>query len=189
MRIIGLVVLTLLFIASFALTGCAGLMPSAYSPGDVETELVITSSAFAEGAEIPARYTCDGKNASPPLEWSNVPDGTNSFALILEDPSSPVRNFTHWVIFNLPSDTRSLPEDVPDDEELTSGALQGECGIGIIGYFGPCPPEGYPHHYCFTLYALDTSLDLAAGASKGQVLQAMEGHILAQGRLIGIYSR
>jgi Raf kinase inhibitor-like YbhB/YbcL family protein len=108
----------------------------------------------------------------------------------MDDPDAA---YTHWVIFNLPPDARGLPEAVPKDDKLASGALQGKIGSGGIGYpfgyFGPCPPKGPPHHYRFTLYALDTSLDLAAGASKEQVLQAMEGHILAQSQLIGVYQR
>jgi Raf kinase inhibitor-like YbhB/YbcL family protein len=149
----------------------------------------ITSPAFADGAEIPVKYSCDGENVSPPLDWSEVPTGTASFALILDDPDAPVGVFTHWVIFNLPPDTRGLPEALPKDGTLASGALQGKNGGGNIRYIGPCPPRGTPHHYRFTLYALDKSLDLATGASKDQVLQAMQGHILAQSQLVGLYQR
>jgi len=191
MRIIGLVVVSLLLIVSFAIAGCAQQAPPAESTEDIETEFAITSPAFAEGAEIPVRYTCDGENISPPLNWSDGPAGTASFALIMDDPDAG--NYTHWVIFNLPPSSSSLPEDVPKVEKLASGVLQGKIasgGIGYpIGYFGPCPFKGSSHHYCFTLYALDTSLDLAAGASKEQVLKAMEGHILTQSQLIGIYQR
>jgi Raf kinase inhibitor-like YbhB/YbcL family protein len=100
-----------------------------------------------------------------------------------------VKNFTHWVIFNLPPDTPGLPEALPRDGTLTSGALQGKNGGGGIGYIGPCPPKGPAHHYVFNLYALDTSLDLAAGATKDQVRQAMQGHILSETILVGIYQR
>ncbi len=205
MRIVGLVFMSLLLITSLVVAGCAqqaptepeslpeeAAVPEPEMPADGgESDFVITSSAFAEGAEIPINYTCDGQNFSPPLDWNQVPAGTVSFALIMDDPDAG--GYTHWVIFNLPPDTRGLPEAVPKDEELASGALQGKIGSGgigyPIGYFGPCPPKGSPHHYCFILYALDTSLGLDAGASKGQVLQAMEGHILAQSQLIGIYQR
>jgi len=190
MRIIGLVVVSLLLIASFAIAGCAQPAPTAESPEDIEMEFAITSSAFAEGAEIPVKYTCHGQNVSPPLDWSQGSVGTASFALIMDDSDAV---YTHWVIFNLPPDAYGLPEAVPKDDKLASGALQGKIGSGGIdyptGYFGPCPPKGSPHHYRFTLYALDKSLDLAAGASKDQVLQAMEGHILAQGQLVGLYQR
>ena len=190
MRIIGLVVVSLLLIASFAIAGCAQPAPTAESPEDIEMEFAITSSAFAEGAEIPVKYTCHGQNVSPPLDWSQGPVGTASFALIMDDPDAA---YTHWVIFNLPPDAHGLSEAVPKDDKLASGALQGKIGSGgigyPIGYFGPCPPKGSPHHYRFTLYALDKSLDLAAGASKDQVLQAMQGHILAESMLIGLYQR
>ncbi|MBM4446169.1 MAG: YbhB/YbcL family Raf kinase inhibitor-like protein [Chloroflexi bacterium] len=156
---------------------------------DSSAAFVITSSAFVAGAKIPVKYTCEGQNVSPPLDWNQVPAGTASFALIVDDPDAPFGVFTHWVIFNLPPDTRGLPEAVPKDGKLASGALQGKSGAGKIGYFGPCPPSGSPHHYRFTLCALDKSLDLAAGASKEQVLQAMQGHILAESQLIGIYQR
>lgn len=190
MRVIGLVVVSLLLIVSFAIAGCAEPATLEAPPEANETEFVVTSSAFADGAEMPVKYTDDGQNVSPPLDWSQGPVGTASFALIMDDPDAA---YTHWVIFNLPPDARGLPEAVPRDDKLASGALQGKIGSGGIGYpfgyFGPCPPKGYPHHYRFTLYALDTSLDLAAGASKEQVLQAMEGHILAQSQLIGVYQR
>jgi len=191
MRIIGLVVVSLLLITSLAIGGCAKLATPEAMPVASNTGFAITSSAFAEGAEIPVEYTCDGQNVSPPLDWSQSPAGTVSFALIMDDPDAGA--YTHWVIFNLLPDARGLPEAVPKDEKLASGALQGKIasgGIGYpIGYFGPCPFKGSSHHYRFTLYALDTSLDLAAGTSKEQVLQAMEGHILAQSQLIGIYQR
>jgi len=150
----------------------------------------ITSTAFSDGGAIPIQYSCNGQNMSPELSWSGSPTGTASFALIMDDPDAV---YTHWIIFNLPPNTHSLPEAVPKDEKLASGALQGKIGSGGIGYptgyFGPCPPKGSPHHYRFTLYALDTSLDLTGGASKDEVLQAMEGHVLGQTQLIGIYQR
>jgi Raf kinase inhibitor-like YbhB/YbcL family protein len=150
----------------------------------------LTSTAFADGAEIPVKYSCNGQNISPALDWSGSPVGTASFALIMDDLDAV---YTHWVIFNLPPDIQGLPEAVPKDEELADGALQGKTGSGGVGYptgyFGPCPPKGPPHHYRFTLYALDTLLDLTAGASKAELLQAIQGHILGQTQLIGIYQR
>src|SRR4030042_3491445 len=191
MRIVGLLFLSLLLITSLTIGGCAIPATPEASPVASNTGFAITSSAFAEGAEIPVKYSCDGENVAPPLDWNQVPAGTASFALIMDNPDAG--NYTHWVIFNLPLDARGLPEAVPKDERLTNGALQGKIasgGIGYpVGYFGPCPFKGSSHHYRFTLYALDTSLDLAAGTSKEQVLQAMEGHILAQSQLIGIYQR
>ena len=150
--------------------------------------LDVTSSAFEGGGAIPARYTCDGLDISPPLSWSPVPNGTRSLALIAEDPDAPRGAFAHWVIYNLPPDTRRLPEDVPNRQTLPGGALQGMNGAGSIGYTGPCPPGG-THRYFFKVYALDTELDLGAGATREEVVSAMEGHVLAEGRLLGTYQR
>ena len=151
--------------------------------------LAVSSSAFQEGGEIPTKYTCEGQDVSPVLTWSEPPAGTQSFVLIVDDPDAPVGVFTHWVLFNLPADSRGLPEAVPTQNQLPDGSLQGKNDFGKIGYGGPCPPPGRPHRYQFTLYALDQTLDLKAGASKKQVLDAMQGHILAQGRLTGTYQR
>jgi len=154
-----------------------------------EMALTVSSSAFKEGDRIPAKYTCQGQDVSPPLAWGEPPAGTQSFALIVDDPDAPGGVFTHWVLFNIPPDSRNLPEAVPTQAELASGALQGKTDFGRIGYGGPCPPPGRPHRYQFTLYALDQPLGLEGGASKKQLLSAMEGHILAQGQLTGTYQR
>jgi len=151
--------------------------------------LELSSSAFQEGGEIPTKYTCEGQDVSPTLTWGKPPAGTQSLALIVDDPDAPVGVFTHWVLFNLPADSRGLPEAMPTQAQLPDGSLQGKNDFGKIGYGGPCPPPGRPHRYQFTLYALDQTLDLKAGASKKQVLDAMQGHILAQGRLTGTYQR
>jgi len=151
--------------------------------------LSLSSPAFKEGEIIPAKYTCEGQDISPQLEWNRVPEESKSLALIMDDPDAPSGIFTHWVIFNLPSDSQGLPEAVPSVSQLPSGALHGRNDFSKTGYSGPCPPPGKPHHYRFTLYTLDMPLDLGAGSSKNQVLSAATGHILAQGRLIGIYQR
>jgi len=151
--------------------------------------LVVSSSAVQEGDEIPTKYTCEGQDVSPALTWSEPPAGTQSLALIVADPDAPVGVFTHWVLFNLPADSRGLPEALPTQAQLSDGSLQGKNDFGKIGYGGPCPPPGRPPRYQFTLYALDQALDLKAGASKKQVLDAMQGHILTQGRLTGTYQR
>jgi Raf kinase inhibitor-like YbhB/YbcL family protein len=148
----------------------------------------LTSAAFEEGDAIPARYTCDGLDVSPPLSWGSVPDGARSLALIADDPDAPRGTFVHWVIYNLPPDTRGLPEDVPNQQTLPSGAVQGVNGAGSVGYMGPCPPGG-THRYFFKLYALDTELGPGGGATKEEVLDAMEGHVLAEGQLMGTYRR
>lgn len=179
-------VFTLVLLAlSCFLTACTKEAPPPQAP----ITLALTSTAFADGDKIPVRYTCDGENVSPPLAWEEPPPQTRSFALIVDDPDAPIGVFTHWVVFNIPADARRLEEALPSGERLPSGASQGKNGFGKLGYGGPCPPRGSPHHYRFILYALDKPLDLPPGTSKKDLLQAMEEHILAQGQLIGVYQR
>jgi len=177
----------MLLLGLVGIAACSSQAPPPGQPG--EAVISLSSPAFADGATIPDKYTCKGENVSPALKWDGVPNGTKSLALIMDDPDAPIGTFTHWVIFDLPPETRELSEAVPKDERLPSGALHGKNGMMQLGYFGPCPPPGKPHHYGFALYALDTRLDLAAGASKGQVLEAMQGHILGRGQLTGLYQR
>jgi len=148
----------------------------------------LTSTAFAAGESIPTKYTCDGKNVSPPLQWDQPPAVTQSLALIVDDPDAPSGMFVHWVYYDLPPASRGLPEDVSTDAKPSQGGTNGNNGAGRSGYTGPCPPSG-THRYFFRLYALDTKLDGAAGLTKDQFLQSMEGHILAQAELMGVYSR
>lgn len=152
-------------------------------------ELDISSNSFSSGGNIPRQFTCDAEDRSPELHWSKAPTGTKSFALIADDPDAPVGTWVHWVLFNLPPGTQNLPEGVPKKESLESGTLQGTNDFGRIGYGGPCPPPGKPHRYFFKLYALDSTLNLKAGAKKADVERAMKGHILAQGELMGRYGR
>jgi len=144
----------------------------------------LTSSVFANGEGIPAKYTCDSEDISPPLEWSNPPEGTQSLALIMDDPDAPVGTWDHWLLFNIPADLRSFPEQAGPPP----GSVDGKNSWGRTGYGGPCPPSG-THRYFFKFYALDNTLDLPAGADKTQLLQAIEGHILAQAELMGTYAR
>jgi Raf kinase inhibitor-like YbhB/YbcL family protein len=148
----------------------------------------IRSSAFKEGGFIPEKFTCDGTDVSPPLEWSQVPDGTKAFALICDDPDAPMGTWVHWVIFNIPGNTRELTEKIPPLEVLENGARQGRNDFRKTGYGGPCPPRG-THRYYFKIYALDENLDVGAGISKKELIRAMEGHILAEGQLMGKYKR
>jgi Raf kinase inhibitor-like YbhB/YbcL family protein len=150
--------------------------------------LELTSTAFAPGQPIPSKYTCDGENVSPPLHWSDPPHGTQSLALICDDPDAPAGTWVHWVLYNLLAKARALPEAVPANADLPDGSRQGKNSGGRLGYSGPCPPSG-THRYFFKLYALDTVLGLASGADKSQLLQAMQGHILAQTELMGTYKR
>jgi len=151
-------------------------------------EIKITSSAFEEGGMIPAKYTCDGADVSPPLQWDAVPQGSKSIALICDDPDAPMGTWVHWVLFNLPAETKELAENIPPVETLPNGARQGLSDFGRIGYGGPCPPSG-THRYFFKIYALDTEIGLEAGANKRQLLKAMKGHILEQRQLVGKYKR
>ena len=149
----------------------------------------LTSTAFNAGQPIPASYTCDGQDHSPPLQWGDPPAGTQSFALIVDAPDAPAGAWVHWVLFNLPAQTRSLPAAVvPAQAERADGSRQGQNSWRRIGYGGPCPPRGI-HRYVFKLYALDTALDLAAGATQAQVVRALAGHILGQTELTGTYRR
>jgi Raf kinase inhibitor-like YbhB/YbcL family protein len=158
-------------------------------PKEEEMMLSVSSPAFQEGERIPVKYTCKGEDVSPPLAWGEPPAGTQFFTLIVDDPDAPGGVFTHWVLFNIPSHSFELPEAIPTQAELPSGALQGRNDFGRIGYGGPCPPPGSPHRYQFILYAVEQPLDLKAGVSKKQVLSAMQGHILAEGQLVGTYQR
>lgn len=148
----------------------------------------IESPAFKYGDFIPAKYTCDDLNISPPLKWSGVPDGTKSFALICDDPDAPIGDWVHWVIYNIPPDTRELKENIPTEKFLKDGSMHGLNDWKKYGYGGPCPPSGV-HRYYFKIYALDIKLDVSYGLTKKQLLDAMKGHIIAQGELMGKYQR
>ena len=149
----------------------------------------LSSGAFASGKAIPARFTCDGLNLSPALSWSGVPSNTVAFALLVDDPDAPGGAFTHWVLFNLPARLQHLPQGVSQAEGRLEGGTQGQNDFGALGYGGLCPSAGTPHHYRFTLSVLDRTLDLRTRATKQQVLKAMQGHMLDQAQLVGIYQR
>ena len=148
----------------------------------------LTSDAFAHEKPIPARYACTGSDISPSLTWSEPPAGTQSFALLMDDPDAPVGTWVHWVLFNIPASSRGLPEAIPSEATLSDGSMHGRNSGGNPGYNGPCPPSG-THRYFFKLYALDEMLGLSSGANKGELLKAMQGHILAQGELMGTFSK
>jgi Raf kinase inhibitor-like YbhB/YbcL family protein len=151
--------------------------------------MVLRSDAFPDGGDIPIKYTCQGDNISPPLTWIDTPAQTRSFALVMDDPDARFGAFTHWLIFDLDPNISTLGEGVQAASQLPSSTIQGKNGFGKIGYGGPCPPGGRPHHYRFTLYALDDLLRLASGSSKKQVLGAIHGHILEQAQLVGLFQR
>lgn len=149
----------------------------------------ISSPSFQNGKDIPKKFTCDGEDVSPALSWTDPPQGSKSLALIADDPDAPRGTWTHWVLFDLPPATSALPEGVPKVGELPGGGHQGVNDSHKLGYGGPCPPPGKPHRYFFKLYALDNKLNLKAGASKQEVEQSMQSHVLGKAEVMGKYGR
>ena len=179
--------------------GCGGgSTPLPSSPPGLPA-LHLSSPAFTDGGTIPKAFTCDGADRSPPLQWSGVPQAARSLVLICDDPDAPAGTWSHWVVFNLPPDVTSLeegiaaelaaaPEPRPAVKQVLRTTVQGKNDFGKIGYGGPCPPSG-SHRYVFRLYAVDRSLDVSAGATRAEVLRAIEGHVVAEGKLTGKYAR
>jgi Raf kinase inhibitor-like YbhB/YbcL family protein len=163
----GAVVILLTAIASFAAGGA---------------RMKITSSAFQEGDNIPSKFTCDGSDSSPPLQITGVPSEAKTLVLIADDPDAPGGLFTHWLVWNIPTQTNSIAEG------SAPKGMHGTNDFGKSGYKGPCPPPG-THRYSFKIFALDRELDLRPGARRSQVDAAMKGHIIAQGELVGRYAR
>ncbi|MFM7193108.1 MAG: YbhB/YbcL family Raf kinase inhibitor-like protein [Microcystaceae cyanobacterium] len=152
----------------------------------------LISSAFESATFIPKDYTCDGRNISPPLSWSDVPENTQSFVLIMDDPDAVSvigKTFDHWVLYDLPGHLHQLEAGVTNDPRLEMGGMHGFNTRSEMGYCGPCPPSGSPHRYYFQLFALDNFLSLEPGKTKAEILQAMAGHLLAQAKLMGLYRR
>ena len=148
----------------------------------------LTTSSFLANGDIPVRYTCEGADVSPALRWTDPPAGTRSFTLIVEDPDAPGTVFTHWVLYNLPPNSRALPEALPAHGEAR-GARQGRNDFGKSGYGGPCPPPGTRHRYYFKLYAVDRLLDVPSGLSRAEVEKALRGHVLGQAEVMGRFRR
>jgi hypothetical protein len=186
--------LSVLALIVFLSGGCGG-DGSEQTPREVRTgaspkmNFWMSSPVMEYGEEIPARHTCDGPDLSPALIWENVPAGARSLALISEDPDAPGGTWVHWVIYRLPPDATGLDAGVPTQPVLESGARQGLNDFGSTGYRGPCPPPGKAHRYFFRLYALDVEPELAPGASRAQLVRAMEGHVVGKAQLMGTYKR
>lgn len=174
---------------SIALAACTPQSSdsSPSSSPSVPLTMKLESSAFSANGAIPAKYTCKGENVSPALNWDAPPEKTRSLALIMDDPDAPGGTFVHWVLYDLPSNLRELSEAIDPNPILMQGGTQGKNGFRRYGYGGPCPPGG-THRYFFKLYALDTLLDLPPGASKQEVLAAMQGHVLAGAELMGKFA-
>lgn len=158
--------------------------------GGEPMSFTINSTAFKEGDTIHRRHTCDGADISPQLSWEGPPAGARSFTLIMDDPDAPMGTFTHWVLYDIPGDSKGLSEDVPKEPALPDGAKQGITSFRRTGYGGPCPPRGPAHRYFFTLYALDVpTLGILPKASKEEVEKNMKGHIIGKTVVMGRYGR
>ena len=181
------------FFAVICLIACGEISP-AWAKDRLNTSIKggktmeIKSSSFNHEGMIPAKYSCDGQNISPPLSWSGAPEKTKSFALVCDDPDAPAGIWVHWVFFDIPATVNSLPEKLPKQEEIAGLGKSGKNTSRRWGYDGPCPPGGM-HRYYFKLYALDTMLNVSAGLTKEELLGAMKGHILAEAQLMGKYKR
>jgi Raf kinase inhibitor-like YbhB/YbcL family protein len=180
--------------AALALAGPIGCAPPPDEQGKAAV-ITLSSASLADGV-IPAKYTCDGTGISPTLSWSAPPTGTASLVLIMNDLDSIAGHlrrhyFLHWLVYAIPADTDELPEGIPPTQQLPDGARQGKKGPnpGDIGYGGPCPDDHAPHHYAFTLYALDAKPELPVGASERDVRKAMQGHVIGRGQLIATFQR
>lgn len=178
---------SLLLFLAFALA-CPEAFPQPLEKEGKKVEIQVTSAAFKEGGMIPAKYTCKGANISPPLKIESVPEEAKSLALISDDPDAPVGTWVHWVLFDLPPDTKELVENIPPEKTLKNGAIHGTNDFRKLGYGGPCPPSG-THRYFFKVYALDKKLGLKVGATKKEVEEAMKGHVLREGKLMGKFSK
>ena len=150
--------------------------------------MILTSPKFLDGQTIPADFTCDGRNISPPLRWSGAPDNTTQFALLMDDPDAPGGTWSHWVMYAIPANYRGLEENIPATPVLPDGSRQGRNSWGKIGYGGPCPPSG-THRYIFHLFALSDRPYLESGLISSQVLSMIQNHILAEALLTGLYQR
>jgi hypothetical protein len=183
--------IALLLVAPF-LAGCRHSDPPepAAAAGASAANMAITlSSSSLQNGTIPRDFTCDGADQSPALAWTAPPPATKSLVLTETDPDAPGGTFTHWVLYNLPPNTNALATNVPKQEQLPDGSRQGRNDFDKIGYGGSCPPHGTTHRYFFDLFALDTNLNIAAGATRAQIEDAMNTHVLARGKLMARYGR
>jgi Raf kinase inhibitor-like YbhB/YbcL family protein len=181
----------LLGLTALSLVGCNSVSKGSLSTPPtppVNKTMKLESTAFTADEMIPSTYTCDGQDISPALSWDALPAGTQSLALIVDDPDAPSGIFVHWVLYDLPPEIHQLPKAIAPEATVSGGGVQGKNDFGKLGYGGPCPPNGI-HRYFFKLYALDRELGLKAGATKAQLEAAMNGHILAAAELIGRYTR
>jgi len=171
------------------------LAAAATASAQVPAAITVTSTTLKPNETMPVDHTADGMNYSPALMWSGAPATTKQFALVCDDPDVPMPGgFVHWVVYKIPGTARGLPAELPMDAALTAppeiaGTIQGLSGFRRAGYRGPAPPPGKPHHYTFTVYALDAEVPLAEGLNRNQLMEAIKGHIIGQGSLVAIYER
>ena len=186
-----LLLLALLLCAPF-LAGCRHNYPpaghSAAASAATSASITLWSDGLAAGT-VPKEFTCDGADRSPAVKWTAPPPQTKSFVLTVTDPDAPGGTFTHWVLYNLPANVTGLPADIAMQDQLPDGSRQGDNDFGKIGYGGPCPPRGSTHRYFFDLFALNSTLDLPPGATRAQVEDAMNTHVLARAKLMARYGR
>jgi Raf kinase inhibitor-like YbhB/YbcL family protein len=179
---------------ALAITVVSAAAVSAQTPAVI----TVTSPTLKANEVVPIDHTADGKNLSPALAWSGAPANTKQFALVYDDPDvafgNPPQSFVHWVVYKIPGTAKGLPAELPMDAVLTgpadiAGSIQGLSGFKRTGYRGPAPPPGKPHHYTWTVYALDAELPLEQGLNRNQLMEAIKGHIIGQGSLVAIYER
>ncbi len=176
---------TLGMIAVCMLCSCKGSSaPPEPPPGKTAATITVTTASFPAGGAIPAEFTCDGTDVSPALAWSGAPAAARSIAVVVDDPDAPGGTFTHWIAWNARADTTALAQGAAI---TTLGGVSGQNDFDKTGYSGPCPPKGQLHHYHFRVYALDTTVTLGPGARRGDLDHALNGHVLAQGELIGTF--
>jgi Raf kinase inhibitor-like YbhB/YbcL family protein len=185
--LLSLLIPVVVVVATTHKPGAPGMV--AGGSGESAMTFVLRTNAFVPGGEIPAKYTCSGADLSPELSWKDLPGGTQALALIMDDPDAPGGTFTHWVLYNLDSREKRLPESLPKTDRAVAGAFQGRNDFGRLGYGGPCPPPGKSHRYFFKLYALDSRLNIEAGATRKELELAMKGHMLGQADLMGTFKR
>jgi Raf kinase inhibitor-like YbhB/YbcL family protein len=165
------------------------VLARAESGDTMTTRWSLQSTAFDESGRMPTSFTADGRDSSPPFRWGTAPSGTRSFAFSCEDPDAPSGVFVHWVMWNIPETATGLPEGVSNLGSLPDGTRQGTNGFKKTGYGGPSPPAGQTHRYVFTVYALDTVLELPSSATNVDLQRAMSGHVLAESKLVAKYGR
>jgi Raf kinase inhibitor-like YbhB/YbcL family protein len=173
----------------FSLASCRSAPPASSAQKANPNQILVTSTAFTDGSPIPAKFSCQGKNVSPPLEWTALPQGIRSAAILCEDPDAPGGTFTHWVLYDIPPTVKRLTENTPKLEVLPNSAKQGLNDFEQTGYGGPCPPPGKPHRYYFRIFALDLESPLKPATKRDELLRIVKGHVLGEGKLMGTFKR